>query len=464
MSHNTHDAVANRWVSIALGNSGSQLKSRNLHARGDSIFSYGEHFEVGRIIRDAKGKPVMWLLNGDRWRSNDNTTARHQAAVLSAVSYGAALKLPRVTIPFSALLEASIDLDSIRFVHSTPDRNETIHVRTTTFPEGAVWRMIEVTVDYGKRGDITSEGVEYVPIPKPLRADYADLDFDTWYSTVIKPWMEADIADRAAKGVKWGVITPSVTKQEARLYVNSRTSWQTWDVTKLGDGTTVYERDVYRHWLGESLITGQVNVAQRVRCRDCKGTGDGGENGRVITGWSSIQQKVITIQTKNCDTCGGQGTRLVTRRRRSFFLSGFDSNETRPSYFLCELPPKVKPTTIEEAYDTLKPEAVKLAESLGRDVKRQGDIFATPLNVDTRSLTKAGGVRLKADRLFNTNHRATETMTLRDGTVLARGTLTHAPEGRRPDHARVKLGQQWHVIQKNLVPTTVGHNSALRGR
>ena len=48
------------------------------------------------------------------------------------------------------------------------------------------------------------------------------------------------------------------------------------------------------------------------------------------------------------------------------FLSGFDHNERRPSYFLCELPPGCTAGTLAEAYEALKPDGVRLAEQMGR--------------------------------------------------------------------------------------------------
>lgn len=146
--------------------------------------------------------------------------------------------------------------------------------------------------------------------------------------------------------------------------------------------------------------------------------------------------------------------RVSGRKRPAYFLSGFDENETRPerAYFLAELPRNAKPKTITEAREALKPAPVLLAEQAGRAVQRQGDIFAVPVpSITTRTLTKAHAMRTKAAYILGTNHRATEVATLH-GVTYARGTLTHAPQDRRPDHRRVTIGKGWHIVLKNTVP------------
>jgi hypothetical protein len=183
-------------------------------------------------------------------------------------------------------------------------------------------------------------------------------------------------------------------------------------------------------------------------------------------------------------------------RRAVKFLSGFDHGEPHLAYFFCELP-KCDATTVDEAYEALKPDTVKLAESMGRDVKRQGDIFAVPTTESTAALKKRAktigrrnpktmreviekGMKQRdlfgrtttpvlsrtkvpipddeqdreraASMLLSTNHQGTEVIQTHDGTIYARGCLWHVPDGRTNDHVRVKLGKAWHIIVKNTVP------------
>jgi hypothetical protein len=147
------------------------------------------------------------------------------------------------------------------------------------------------------------------------------------------------------------------------------------------------------------------------------------------------------------------------------FLSAFDENERTPLYFLCELPQGCEPQTVEEAFECLKPNAVKTAEALGRTVLRQGDVFAIPVDLTTRDLRKAGFTspappkysRLHMSKneryVLGVNHTATEVLTSH-GVTYARGTLRHKPaeRGRQPEHRMVKLGKGWHALIRNTVP------------
>ena len=201
------------------------------------------------------------------------------------------------------------------------------------------------------------------------------------------------------------------------------------------DGTETWEWTTRRHLLGESLFRARVE-------------------------WT--------------------GARGARHSRWATFLSGFDANEPRPLYFLSEMPPTFKGTTIAEAYEALKPEPVVLAERMGREVTRQGDIFAieAPTWTDERLLA-AGAVieerkithaprvfrtwdgttwqraaEIHAGQLLGTNHTADVVARMPDGTTLARGIIHHDPIGRDADHVDRRLGdaETWHVIVKNTVP------------
>lgn len=165
------------------------------------------------------------------------------------------------------------------------------------------------------------------------------------------------------------------------------------------------------------------------------------------------------------------------RGRRVKFLSSFDRQERNRLYFFCQLPP-TSATTVEEAIEALKPEPVRLAELSGREVTRQGDMFAVPVpSVSKRDLTKWGATysgrskilawsktkqNIEVARrasLIGTSHVGTEVATLPDGTQYARGSMYHMPQfvensWRRPDHARRQMGdgKTWHLIVKNTVP------------
>lgn len=175
------------------------------------------------------------------------------------------------------------------------------------------------------------------------------------------------------------------------------------------DDTVDYTWTTHRHWLGESLI-----------------------RAKVIWRDSNYQR----------------------HERWATFLSGFDHAERRPLYFLAEMPYRCKATTVAEAYEALKPEPVVLALGLGREVHRQGDIFAVPVPTIDKKQLKAQGARFESrGYMLGTNHTATEVAYLPGGLTLIRGTMYHEPVGRDADHARHTVGKSWHVVAKNTVPT-----------
>jgi hypothetical protein len=153
----------------------------------------------------------------------------------------------------------------------------------------------------------------------------------------------------------------------------------------------------------------------------------------------------------------GQVEPRWTRHRTAYFLSGYDLNEGRIGYFLCELPPGSEYASVEEALEALKPEAVKIAQKAGRKVKRQGDLFFVPMeNFDpTQTDTyKKFGEPIYEGFIGDTNHTARDLCQTGDA-VYARGVVRHAPEGRGSDHKDVRLGRAWHLVVRNTVPIEV---------
>jgi|GEM_PF-6254313 len=400
-----YDQVAARWRDNVLSGSGRMLTNERMPVYGDRIYSYGLHFELARPLRDRRGNAIAFLLNGDRY---SNTTSKHQSVVRS-VLHGH----QTVIIPHSVLSAAGISMDSVRILDSTPDRTETV---------------------------------------KQTSRDYADLP------------------------ARWRKHRQEPSAARADGFPEHE-----WDYTF--DGQT-YRWVTYRHWLGESLI--EAEVAYSVTCRNYIGShhtephpdqavpepdfpGDywsaeyrAARNkwyeSNEYNDWRDRRQAATdrwhaSLVPATCSrhtdaACYGR----IRKARRAKYLSGFDHNERRPSYFFCELPAGATATTVAEAYDALKPDTVRFAEALGRDVKRQGDIFAIPTEIDRRALRKAGATFAKRGGIFATNHVATEVAVLPDGTTLARGCLSHDPGGRAPDHARVRLGNNFHILVKNTVP------------
>lgn len=398
-----YDEVAHRWVQRARGlTDKAQLKNERMPARDDHIFSYGSHFEIARALR-TKGELTAFLLNGDTYGP---TTSRHQARVREEIDRSG---VPSVIIPHRALDAAGVEADSVQLVDVTQDHYVYTDHEAFELPPGA-------TMNWLHRYDRDQEEVSH-------------------YELVFQP---------------------------------SNNWWKPGELTRLPGGCFRYNWTSRRHWLGESLIEARVSYVVRRHCKECGDTGRA--EGPIEMDWvpqrsrkwSADYEESYLVEWMelratgsagpSCPGCRGRGTWSAWRHRQTKFLSGFDANETRRSYFFCELPPNSTATTVEEAYAALKPDVVHLAEQMGREVKRQGDIFAVPLaGVTKRSLRKAGARFERRGALFSTNHVATETAYMPDGNTIVRGTLTHAPHGRRPDHHRVALGD-WHLVVKNTVP------------
>lgn len=444
-----------RWLDVAQG----RIKNRNfrggrIFADGDRIYSYGYHFELGRLIRDKAGDIVRVLLNGDTFSV---TTAKHQRIVRDAVDRrftGIGRDVPRVIIPYSVLEAAGIDNDSVTPIDVTKDRHERIEHCVTEQPPGSQWRTTPV---YGTVALSLEELQAKVDTHNERRREAHERQVEYAAGDGVLAERARDYLANQPEPILWTVDDlPSYERQESRqvgtvtkLYKRNST-WDTIDVIEHDDGPTTYEWTTYKHWLGESLIQATINENRFTRCRMCKGAGryeaHGPTLGEVHYPGDAVNRNFA------CAKCEGNRGRHWSKRRTAYFISGFDHNETRPSYFFCELPAGVTPTTLDEAYEALKPDTVKLAEAMGRDVFRQGDIFAIPVaRLTKRELRKQGADFQKRGQLLGTNHEATEVAYLPNLT-LARGVLWHSPQWRVPDHKRVRLADGWHIVVKNTVP------------
>jgi hypothetical protein len=354
-----YDTIIYRWRQAVLGEPTGLTydpSGGRVFGRGDRIYSYGEHFEMARPIRDRKSRQVTgWLINGDTYSVS---TSRHQATLRSNLRRTG---LPMLIVPHRALTAAGVtDLSSVRPVSINEE-----------------W---------------TDQRVEYIH-----SVGYPE-DTHNW-------WTPVD---------------------------NQPDMWQ-----------TIH----YTHHLGESVVTADVPYSTSRKCKACGGFGR-----RPGIRGKRFEERLWSDST-GCPVCNGQGVAVTRHTRRATFLSGFDSQEKPAAYFFCELPKGAAVTTVAEAYESLKPEPVRIAEQLGRAVKRQGDVFAVPTELDTRTLRQMGAARSKSEFILGVNHRATEVAVTPDGLTFIRGTITHDPgQWRDPDHKRVSVGKAWHLAVKNTVP------------
>lgn len=432
----SYDEVARRWVSVVEGSSQSHLTSSGgrMYASGDKIYSYGSHFELGRPLR-RNGAVVGYLLNGDRY---SNTTSKHQAVVRGALG-----DRETIILPYTALEAAGIDLDTVQPVHVSPDRWETFHHSVNVPPPGAQWRAHK---NYEWRPLTDEEMAEMLARKDAERhAEWERLSQYEWYHhPEPRPLTPEDLKHERKR-----VDLPDTHTFHTSGLPNAPEIHITYGEN---GNPPLYEWTTNRHWLGESLIRARVTWPGRRICTWCNGH-DGPLEGPPDRYWG---------RHPRCHVCGGGGMVRTTHHRWAYFLAGFDGQESRPSFFFCELPYRSHPKTVAEAYEALKPDPVRLAEQMGRSVTRQGDIFAVPTRL-TRKELKARGARIERRRkaedelpyMLNTNHTATEVAYLGKLT-LARGTMYHDPQWRAQDHARRRMGNgaDWHIIIKNTVPVS----------
>lgn len=424
------ETAINAWHQMVTGQSADEPEDCNqIKTRGDILYSYGQHFELARPLRDKpQGKIRGYLLNGDTY---SQSTSEHQRTVRWLLQGE-----KTVIIPHEALNSAGIDLDTVQIVHVTEDTWTTTKHRSTERPPRSKW------VDHPIYADrrLTEDEVNEILDKKHAEALESYNFRVKWHEQALaedrfSPWksdVEAGPPKRPDKLPGSAMTKRYVAGYDRKLHQNGRDWGGEIDVETLPDGTTEYRWETSRHWLGESLIRARIT-------------------------WRTFEEDGVH-----------------RHHRWAYYLSGFDHAEARPLYFFAELPRGAKPETVAEAYEALKPDPVKMAEQMNRPIFRQGDIFGVPLEATDRKALKALGARIEKRRaavlelspvqrqvqaanlpyVLNTNHTATEVAYLPGGVTLARGTMYHDPEGRRADHARRRIGdgKTWHVVIKNTVP------------
>jgi hypothetical protein len=396
---------------------GSSLFYRaDARGRVIEIMSYGNHFPLARLLLHPSGRRKIWLLNGDRWPGGGfGRTNEHNDI---AREYAQASGTPCFIVPFSAIRAAGIDPDTIRPVDVDPERREAEDHSVATLAElPAGHDKVHVWIDQD------SGQVIHPPIGDNGYEAHPQYSDHTWRVSRHR---------LGESGYGWytdQVDGPAFTDALLSHYV---------PIEPGPDGR--YHWTTSRHWLGGSLF--------RARYRD----GGGGYNPRTQA-WSK------------------------PRNRWAYFVTSFDYNEPHPLWFMSQLAHGVRPTTIAEAVDSLTPPEVRYAVAAGIPVERQGDLFAIqavhitiPLDSDghgldyslvtRRELMKQGGQLVpvtreygrKTGRYVNDSHTATRVIAMPDGELYVRGIMRHRPEGRRPDHVNLVLGDRtswWRIVPNN---------------
>jgi hypothetical protein len=304
----------------------------------------------------------MILFNGDRFSSS---TTHHQGVVRREMERSG---LPYVIIPYSVLDAAGIDRNDVRIVDNTDARTITVHHHAATEPKSK-WN----------RDD--------------LHQDEAGI----WRWTTRRHVLGESLVQCAVRGSRTVTCKACAGK---RFEIGGGLPWSLPNGMEWGD---YHERNEF----GEKMRIPVVRERVPVPTTELRGWRD--------SGWTVLEHPQLgafplPAEWYPCGGCRGAGKVRQETKSIRHFLSGFDHGEPHLAYFFCEMP-NMSATTVEEAYELLKPDAVKLAEELGRTVHRQGDIFAietTMTDEEVKSLTVKGGAYKWSMRNWNTERVAKE--------------------------------------------------------
>jgi hypothetical protein len=166
-----------------------------------------------------------------------------------------------------------------------------------------------------------------------------------------------------------------------------------------------------------------------------------------------VKDKYGKEETTTVDTLGDSVIRVKDR----YYLSAVDETGVGAGmYFLAELVTDRAPSTLEDAFNALKPPVVREAEARGSNVLRQGEWFAIPTKLLTSELMRDVEQGIAAYRLNhvlgNDGHHKLEEAIIyragdRKGQVFARGVLTHT----KNEHTDLDLGTiRWYLIVHNV--------------
>lgn len=445
----------------------------NVFTDGDTIYSYGRHFVIARVLRDVRGNARCILFNGDTYSVS---TGRHQSDVRAAIRQHAA-DVPTIIIPFAALTAAGIDHDSIVPIDVHAERWEYTRNVAGDMPEGA----------------------EQVSCQKTHWRD----DWDASGFARLRATFDDSVPD--PDNVRWKALLDSAPKVWA---VQTGGEWQ--EIRREGDSFVWFTR---RHWLGDSLFAARSNG----RRRRVKFLSSFDRQERTplyflcelpATTATTVDEALEALKPDPVILAEAVG-RKVTRQGDIFAvpMPGLTRAELREQGATfgkrSEARKGIAATARYDAIFTrlVQAEDVRFTTPDMLEVlaaRSAGMVFGrTRVQVRARPIADMWGrsheARMEARRrvdsvsrhrrerwerilrereqaahaaaldprtvsMLGTSHTGTEVATMPDGTQYARGVMYHDPalmgEDRERDHARQKMGdgQTWHLIVKNTVP------------
>lgn len=218
------DTRTDRWIANAMGWNDRILHGfggSNVFYEGDRLYSYGRHFELGRVLRTSKGEPRGVILNGDRYSA---TTTTHQNAARGAARRSG---LQTLIVPFTALNAAGIAVSDIEPIHVREDRNERLYHSAP-----------EVHGDHLMMDDPTGATVPYER--QVWERNHPDADANGYHTEVDQ--RPKQVPDYARKRVRKNGWLTAEWNEESETWC--------WETT--------------RHWLGDSLFRARSNGRRRL--------------------------------------------------------------------------------------------------------------------------------------------------------------------------------------------------------
>jgi hypothetical protein len=288
------------------------------------------------------------------WVNGDtfsNSTGRHQRYLRSAIPSSATV----VIVPNTALTAAGLDYQTIVPVDVKPERYEYTPHTSDVAPYGMSTDLTE-RVEYRESVShyyvCDDDGTECQQCLGRSHATYHETEKTTVYPAHDEPLhMSYGTVDSYIRQAFYDDVVGYIDTENGRQAVKYVAGQYHWHTS--------------RHWLGDAVFTAVVD--------------------RTFDG---------------------------TVGPRNYYVSSFDRQERRPLYFLSQLPHAV--STVDEAIESLSPDSVKTARDMGRNVVRQGDMFAIPMSVTRHELTKLGATFTKRKVSIEPNRYARDQIAKRD--------------------------------------------------
>lgn len=421
-----HHTATSRWADqITNGPEERSMVGSNVMAYGDSIFSYGPHFEMGRIVRDGRGNPKFVLLNGDRYSV---TTSSHQSHVRASVRHPAEQAgIPVIIVPHTALAAAGIDLDEIRPLEVRPDRYVPRKRSARELPEH------HTLDDDGRPLIYTTDANGHYDYVHAIQRDDGLWHWTSHEHVLGDSLFTARITEQRQR---------DATPEEIDAHKAWTQAYEHWYATRRS-----YDDPPRPTWDGPSISEHHRR----------------GERVMVVTETRRRRAKFLS----SFDYQESSPLYFLCEMPRT-------SATTVEEAFEALMPTPVKLAIYNGLEVTRQGDVFAIPTSLTtRELKSRAKLFEVYSHEQVTTETGVIGTRpvmidvplRKQPVVLDTNHTASEVIVTKDGETYGRGILRHEPGGRDRDHARRRMGdgKTWHRLLKNTVPTTKATSNAGQG-